>query len=867
MDKLQIRILLLEDNDADVILLQEALRDDPLAAFECQVTDRLSVGMRLAQEQRFDAVLLDLGLPDSQGLATFEKMHVCIPALPIVVLSGVSDEQLAIQAVQAGAQDYLVKGMDGFRVAARAIRYAIERYKMQAALHASEHRFRALIEHNSDAIIMVSGAGEILYESPATSRIMGYEPAERVGHDAFELLHPEERERFFELFSQLVRQPEISMTAQFRQIHKNGTVRWAEGTATNLLNEPDVQAVIVNYRDITERKRAEEELERFFQFIPDMACIASVNGYFKKVNQEWEAVLGYSEAELLEMPFAELIHPDDRAATWQEVERQLDGSETIHFINRYRAKDGAYHWFDWNASPSPDGVQLFAVARDITERKAAEEVLQRAHDELEDRVRQRTKDLEEARLAADAANRAKSEFLANMSHELRTPLNSILGYAQILEKADNLHERQREGVRTIRESGEHLLTLITDILDMSKIEAGRMDVRPQEFHLQEFLKRIAKMIRIRAEQKRVSFVMGLDPLLPEYVASDERRLRQVLVNLLGNAIKFTDQGRVSLNVTCSNAEADRLLLRFEIADTGVGIAPDDLSILFQPFRQVGARRYAAEGTGLGLAISAKFIELLGGVLQVESEFGRGSRFWFELPVKTFSTPEALAADYFADDVTGYAGERRAILVVDDKAANRAILVNMLEPLGFQVFEADDGLSGLEVALARRPDLILLDLRMPGMDGFEMARQLRAQPAGQAFKVVAVSASVQGDIKQLCRDAGCDDFLGKPVMFEELLRMLAAQLDITWLTADQTPIAENETLVESAPSPAAIALPPELAAQLSVASERGDIRAVIRLLDQLAERDPRYGSFVEQLRQMAKNFQVDEIANILRNLEP
>ncbi|GAK54049.1 two-component hybrid sensor and regulator [Candidatus Moduliflexus flocculans] len=453
-----------------------------------------------------------------------------------------------------------------------------------------------------------------------------------------------------------------------------------------------------------------------------------------------------------------------------------------------------------------------------------------------------------------------------MSHELRTPLNSILGYEQILEKADNLHDRQREGIRTIRESGEHLLTLITDILDMSKIEAGRMDVRPQEFHLHEFLKQIAKMIRVRAEQKRVSFVLGLDPMLPEYVASDERRLRQVLVNLLGNAIKFTDQGRVSLNVTCSNAEADRLLLRFEIADTGVGIASNDLSKLFEPFRQVGARRYAAEGTGLGLAISAKFIELLGGSLQVESEFGRGSRFWFELPVKTFSAHEALAAEYFADDVKGYADTRRAILVVDDKAANRAVLVNMLEPLGFQMLEADDGVSGLEVALARRPDLILLDLRMPGMDGFEMARQLRSQPVGQALKIVAVSASVQGDIKQLSLDAGCDDFLGKPVMLDELLWMLAAQLGITWLMADQSPMSENDTPATFQEPESARALPPEWTARMIEDAERGDIRAISKLIDQLAARDRQYAPLVEQLRQLAKSFQVDAILAIVRGME-
>lgn len=261
MDKLNIRILFLEDNDTDAILLREALTDDPLAVFQLQIAACLSAGLQWAQTQHFNVILLDLGLPDSQGLATFEQIHRAAPELPVVVLSGVADEQLAIEAVQAGAQDYVVKGPQGWGIVARAIRYAIERQKMQAALYASEHRFRALIEHNSDAVILVSATGEILYESPAAERILGYVETEHVGLDAFEFLHPDDRARIIEKFGTVAQTPGATVTAEFRHIHKNGSVRWGEGTATNLLDEPAVQAIVVNHRDITKRKQAEEALQ------------------------------------------------------------------------------------------------------------------------------------------------------------------------------------------------------------------------------------------------------------------------------------------------------------------------------------------------------------------------------------------------------------------------------------------------------------------------------------------------------------------------------------------------------------------------------------------------------------------------------
>jgi signal transduction histidine kinase/CheY-like chemotaxis protein len=395
---------------------------------------------------------------------------------------------------------------------------------------------------------------------------------------------------------------------------------------------------------------------------------------------------------------------------------------------------------------------------------------------------QRTNDeLRAAMERAEVANRAKSDFLASMSHELRTPLNAVLGYTQILKRDKSLTAPQQTGISTIQQGGQHLLALINDVLDLSRVDAGKMEFHPKPARLAELLMVVADIMRVRAEQKHLHFELAMAQDLPQAVSVDETRLRQVLLNLLGNAVKFTDRGTVILRVSPLPAlpgqAVNAALLRFEVIDDGIGIAADQHEAIFRPFEQVGDTSRRAGGTGLGLAISRQLVQLMGGALQVESTPGKGSRFWFDVPLTVVAVPGArMGSDHIA---SGYAGPRKTILVVDDVATNRALLRDLLGSLGFRTVEAESGMLALMQAQTVRPDMVLLDMVMPGMDGVETMRRLRADARTAEAPVLIISASSTPEEAERALEMGADAFLSKPVNEHDLLREIGAHLKLEW----------------------------------------------------------------------------------------
>lgn len=481
--------------------------------------------------------------------------------------------------------------------------------------------------------------------------------------------------------------------------------------------------------------------------------------------------------------------------------------------------------------------------------------------------------LKKSKAAADIANRAKSEFLANMSHELRTPLNGILGCAQILLRSKGLPEREQYHVNIIEQCGSHLLTLINDILDLSKIEASKLELHPYDAHFPSFLQGIAEICQIRAEQKGILFVYEPGDDLPTGVHVDVKRLRQVLLNLLGNAIKFTDEGQVTFKIeaialSSCEGQTQKYCIRCWIADTGIGIAAAELSKIFLPFEQVGEKKRQTEGTGLGLAITRQLVQMMGGDIHVKSQVGQGSTFWFELEIPEASewVQSTMAAS--ARQIIGFEDSPRTILMVDDRWENRTVITNLLQPLGFNVVEATNGQEGLAKAIALKPDLVITDLLMPEMDGFELIQRLRRTPDIQDIKIIVSSASVFETDRNRSLQAGGNDFLSKPVQADELLQQLERHLGLIWIykQSESEKQITNNSATTDRQSDLLIFPSPEVLRELIALANIGNFNAIFKWADRLEATDPTFATFANQLRQLARQFDEDVILSFLNQYE-
>jgi len=507
----------------------------------------------------------------------------------------------------------------------------------------------------------------------------------------------------------------------------------------------------------TERVRAEAELATLFEASPDMLCIAGLDGYFRRLNPAWERTLGFTAEELLARPYVEFVHPDDRPRTGAEAEKLSTGAPTLSFENRYACKDGSYRWLSWKSTPLPHQGLICAIARDVTEQRQAAEELRRAREE------------------AEAASRARGDFLANVSHEIRTPMNAVIGMAELLLDTA-LRPEQAEYVSILKDSAESLLGVINDILDFSKMEKGKLELTPAEFDVREALGDTLRTLGLRAHQKGLELALRVAPDVPERVVGDAARLRQVLVNLVGNAVKFTERGEVVVEVEREHARRGESALRFVVQDTGIGIPAEKQTLIFDAFEQADSSTTRQHGgTGLGLSISAQLVALMGGRIEVESEPGRGSRFRF---TARFGTPSG-GARRGARTPAPLRG--LPVLVVDDNATNRRVLEGVRAQLRMRPRAVAGGKEALDemeraAAAGQAYPLVLLDAPMPGLDGFEVARRMNERPGLAGPVVLMLTSGPRAADRARCTELGIVAQLTKPVKQSDLMDRIVSVLE-------------------------------------------------------------------------------------------
>ncbi|MEG4401470.1 MULTISPECIES: PAS domain S-box protein [unclassified Microcoleus] len=748
-----------------------------------------------------------------------------------------------------------------------------ERKQAEIDLQISQARFAGILDIASDAIISINTNQQITLFNKGAERIFGY-AAEEVLGKPLAMLMPS---RFAEVHHNHI--GEYTHNAGYaRQMAERGAILGRRKDGTEFPAEASISKIEINgeiifttfLRDITARQQAEEALryqKEMFQAIVDnipvMIALFNAQGQMELLNPEFENILGWSLEDWQQKDILAECYPDP-------VDRQSVGDFMLSATGKWQdmktlTATGQQLETSW-ANVRLSSGHFLGIGQDISDRKRKELALLHAME------------------AAEAANFAKSTFLANMSHELRTPLNVILGFAQVMTHDPCLTPNQKEDLQTIRRSGDHLLSLINDVLDLSKIESGHCTVEDSGFDLIALLNSLRNMLAERASSKGLDLCFEIAPEVPQFMLADAQKLRQVLLNLLSNAIKFTDRGSITLHVSIEASGTVALtttlpILQFVVTDTGLGIASVEIPTIFDAFVQAQAGKRSTGGTGLGLTISRKLLELMGGEISVSSTLGQGSTFTFTLPVSPISgvniTPEENNRL-----VIGLAPGQRdhRILVVDDQADNRLLMVRLLTQLGLEVKEATNGEEAVQIWQEWQPDLSWMDIRMPVLDGYEATKQIRAIEGEQNSIIIALTAQASQSDRALALAAGCNDYISKPFREQTLFLKMAEYLGLEYVyQKEETENGERGTNcvpsflcsvasgVSDSLDPTLLATLPEVwLVQLEDAALCGDDVAIVELVAQLSSELAQFGT---HLTELANQYQFEKIINLIQGNFP
>lgn len=711
-----------------------------------------------------------------------------------------------------------------------------------------ETRLRTVFGTIQDLIWLKDPEGVYLACNPMFGRFFGADESEIIGKTDYDFVDKEIADFFREKDRLAMALGKPSVNEEWITFADDGHRALVETVKTPMLDENGkLIGVLGVARDITERKRSEEELRKTQSNLVTAQRLAAIGSWEWNIQNDianWSdetyRIFGFGKNELKahRENFLDMVHTEDRPRVDQALSDALNGTKKYDIEYRIQLDDGTVRLIHALAEiiRDDDGKPLVmtGTVQDITERKHAEEELRRYKDHLEEKVQQRTADLLLARDAAEAANRAKSVFLASMSHELRTPLNAILGFSSLLHKDPQLSQSQRDSLDIINRSGEHLLTLINDVLEMSKIEAGRVVLENAPFDLGALIRDVSDMMHVRAQEKGLRLMIEQSSEFPRYIRGDEARLRQVLINLTGNALKFTRQGGITVRFGIKPHDTQQHLL-IEVEDSGIGISAEDQQRLFQPFVQLGKQVGDNKGTGLGLTITRQFVQLMGGTISVQSTPGVGSVFRVELPFERIMEGDVPGLEKIAasSEIVGVAADQPLlrILIVEDQHENQLLLSRLMDRLGFEVNVAENGEQGIQLFQHQHPHLIWMDRRMPVMDGLDAARAIRKLPGGSDVKIIAVTASAFTEERDEMLKAGIDDFVRKPYRSSEIYECLTRQLGVRYIYQEIDANASTEVLTTLTPEMLAV-LPPELRAELQVALESLEEARIAAVMKQL-----------------------------------